>query len=497
MQTPLVLVVAGAGYGKTTASRQLVDHAEAPVGWLSLDQDDDDPVAFVRALAYSLSRLSDATELLSRAPPTSGRDGAPSDTRARRSGASGRSSGCLIIEDVHTIVTPSVLDIFDLFLDSVPSGSHVVLTSRAPPGIRTTRRLLGGEITEVGPRLAFTHEESVTFLEPPFRTSMSRTWTSCPGRWGLPAGLQLAVLAQSSGAGRELVGLLASAPHTVDYLTQEFLRGLPDDERTFLLRSSVLGPFSGEMADFVLEQTHSTERLRRLVRSGNAFVMSQHGGLIRYHPLFAEFLEAELAAVLPADPPGLHRRAVEWHEQHREHEAAMGHALATRDAELATNVMFRRFGKLVADGKLTTLERWLDAIAQIGGQPDSPLLALARAWLAYMRNQRSDFERWLAIAASSEYEGVLPDGSSSLEVAVAALEMVAGLVGSSEPRCRRASCAKPVPEEARTGARPPFTRRSLRTSPGRSPTQPRRWNRQSSTHGGSRSARGSTGAPGC
>ena len=107
----------------------------------------------------------------------------------------------------------------------------------------------------------------------------------------------------------------------------------------------------------------------------------------------------------------------------------MGHALATRDAELATNVMFRRFGKLVADGKLTTLERWLDAIAQIGGQPDSPLLALARAWLAYMRNQRSDFERWLAIAASSEYEGVLPDGSSSLEVAVAALEMVAGTGG--------------------------------------------------------------------
>ena len=278
VQTPLVLVVAGAGYGKTTASRQLVDHAEAPVGWLSLDQDDDDPVAFVRALACSLSGLSDATELLSA-------------LRQRQVGMERRAvqelaglvraadqAVCLIIEDVHTIVTPSVLDIFDLFLDSVPSGSHVVLTSRAPPGIRTTRRLLGGEITEVGAHdLAFTHEESVTFLRaalPHLDESDVDFLSRQVGGW--PAGLQLAVLAQSSGAGREWLAPLASAPHTVDYLTQEFLRGLPDDERTFLLRSSVLGPFSGEMADFVLEQTHSTERLRRLVRSGNAFVMSQH-----------------------------------------------------------------------------------------------------------------------------------------------------------------------------------------------------------------------------
>ena len=408
---------------------------------------------------------------------------------------------CLIIEDVHTIVTPSVLDIFDLFLDSVPSGSHVVLTSRAPPGIRTTRRLLGGEITEVGAHdLAFTHEESVTFLRAALPHLDESDVDFLSSRWGVG---RPDSSSQSSRSRRVPAGSgwpsLASAPHTVDYLTQEFLRGLPDDERTFLLRSSVLGPFSGEMADFVLEQTHSTERLRRLVRSGNAFVMSQHGGgLIRYHPLFAEFLEAELAAVLPADPPGLHRRAVEWHEQHREHEAAMGHALATRDAELATNVMFRRFGKLVADGKLTTLRavarchrpdrrparqppaRVGPSLARVHAKPALGLRAVARD--RRILGVRGRPARWIE----------QPGGRGRR-----ARRWSRGLVGSSEPRCRRASCAKPVPEEARTGARPPFTRRSLRTSPGRSPTQPRRWNRQSSTHGGYRPARGGTGAPGC
>ena len=64
---------------------------------------------------------------------------------------------CLIIEDVHTIESPIVLDIFDSFLDSVPSGSHVVLTSRAPPSIRTARRLVAGEITRGGRRRPRVH----------------------------------------------------------------------------------------------------------------------------------------------------------------------------------------------------------------------------------------------------------------------------------------------------------------------------------------------------
>ena len=104
---------------------------------------------------------------------------------------------CLIIEDVHTLVSSIVLDVFDYFLDSVPPGSHVVLTSRTAPGIRTARRLLGGEITTVGADdLAFTDEESATFLgqalphlersDIDFLTDQVRGW---------PAGLQLAVLA--------------------------------------------------------------------------------------------------------------------------------------------------------------------------------------------------------------------------------------------------------------------------------------------------------------
>ena len=103
---------------------------------------------------------------------------------------------CLIIEDVHTIGSPVVLEVFDYFLDSVPSGSHVVLTSRTVPSIRTARRLVAGEITLVGADdLAFTAEESVTVLRDalPHLDGCDLVSLNDQVR-GWPAGLQLAVL---------------------------------------------------------------------------------------------------------------------------------------------------------------------------------------------------------------------------------------------------------------------------------------------------------------
>ena len=187
-ETPLVLVEAGAGYGKTTASRQLADQAEAPVGWLSLDLDDDDPIAFVRALACSrLGSEPDATELLS-------------TLRQRQVGMERRAireltglmraadrAVCLIIEDVHTIAVPDrprhLRLLPRLGAGRVARGAHEQDCRRAsaPPGACSVVR---------SPRWAPTTSRSPMrnrspSSEPPFRTSMSRTWTSCPGRCGV------------------------------------------------------------------------------------------------------------------------------------------------------------------------------------------------------------------------------------------------------------------------------------------------------------------------
>ena len=50
----LVLVSAAAGYGKTTLISSWLAEKKCPVGWLSLDENDNDPVRFLQYLIRAL-----------------------------------------------------------------------------------------------------------------------------------------------------------------------------------------------------------------------------------------------------------------------------------------------------------------------------------------------------------------------------------------------------------------------------------------------------------
>ncbi|HVR14312.1 MAG TPA: DUF1269 domain-containing protein, partial [Gaiellaceae bacterium] len=63
--TPIVLIAASAGYGKSTLAAQWSTRCQRPVAWLNLDRADNDPIVFLNALAHALDRLDPvAPELL-------------------------------------------------------------------------------------------------------------------------------------------------------------------------------------------------------------------------------------------------------------------------------------------------------------------------------------------------------------------------------------------------------------------------------------------------
>lgn len=53
----LTLVVAAAGYGKTTLAAQVSSVDDRPAAWLQLDPGDNDPVVFLEYLFASLGRV--------------------------------------------------------------------------------------------------------------------------------------------------------------------------------------------------------------------------------------------------------------------------------------------------------------------------------------------------------------------------------------------------------------------------------------------------------
>ena len=57
MGRPLVLVCTPAGFGKTTLLADWATDATLPVGWLSLDPDDNEPMRFWRYVVAALDRV--------------------------------------------------------------------------------------------------------------------------------------------------------------------------------------------------------------------------------------------------------------------------------------------------------------------------------------------------------------------------------------------------------------------------------------------------------
>src|SRR3982751_1375737 len=57
--TPVVMLCAGAGYGKTTALAQwAVSGEQRPFAWVSVDQHDNDPVVLLTYVAVALDRVA-------------------------------------------------------------------------------------------------------------------------------------------------------------------------------------------------------------------------------------------------------------------------------------------------------------------------------------------------------------------------------------------------------------------------------------------------------
>ena len=131
---------------------------------------------------------------------------------------------------------------------------------------------------------------------------------------GWPAALVLAGLwlRDVDDPGRAVSGFGGDQRFVVEYLSQEVLASLDDDGRSFLQGASVLGRFTAELCDAVLERTDSASVLAGLERSNLFIRRLERGGWFRIHALFAEFAVAQLSSTEAgrgADPSARRRVA--------------------------------------------------------------------------------------------------------------------------------------------------------------------------------------------
>jgi LuxR family transcriptional regulator, maltose regulon positive regulatory protein len=418
---PLVLVIAPAGYGKTTVLAEWAEDDPRPFAWVGLEREEDDAPRLIGAVALALDEvepLGRGALAALRAAGGSGGDGP--DAAVARLGtviAGRRDPFVLVLDDAHALTSDGARDVLEAVIANLPPGSLLVLASQSEPPLPVGRLRAHRRVVELGPRdLQMTRGEAAEVLGGlglrPADVEVLAHRTE-----GWPAGLYLAALSLRDQPDRDrAVARFAGDDRLVaDYLRDEVLTGLPPEHLSFLTRTSLLEELSGPLCDAVLERPGSGATLRDLARSNLMLVpLDRADGRYRYHRLFADALRAELRRIEPDVEEDLHRRASAWHAARGEADRAIHHAIAAGDHEGAADLLWGVAPGWVMGGRDAVVRGWLDRFA-----PEDiarhPRLALAAATSDVALGDRDRLEHWAAAAARglTDGEAAGPEGTDT------------------------------------------------------------------------------------
>jgi LuxR family transcriptional regulator, maltose regulon positive regulatory protein len=404
---PTVLVVAPAGYGKTTLLSQWAARDVRPFAWISVDDRDNDPTALLKKVAAALHRIEPldghVLEAFARPRETIWDAIAP---RLTAEIASRESPFVIVLDDADVLDSADSLAAVGVLIENMPSGSMIALSGREMPKLPIPALRVAGPLLEIGSyELAFSRREAEILLrasgvepeEDEIVELLHRTE-------GWAAALHLAVLASHGRQDElaepaELSHVAGDDRHIADYIRSEYLSRLRPDVLRFLRRTSILEKMCGPLCDAVLRNKGSALELEALERANLFLVPLDHRReWWRYHHLFRDLLRRELEEHEPDRVPVLHRRAAAWYEAHGDPESALLHAHAGGDGESAARILSSIALDVHHSGRVGALESWLDLVDDDRWLERHPAVAINGCYVHAARGRAAEADRWLHAA---------------------------------------------------------------------------------------------------
>ena len=386
---PLTLVVAPAGWGKSTLVANWLRQDQVAAGWVSLDAGDDDPKRFWRCLllaagqaaptaaAAALRRLDAAgSDVLRDVLPAFINELTLSDAPL-----------VLVLDDYHLVTSARVHATVATLLDRCPPQLHLVLITRSDPPLLLSRLRVRGDLAELRAEdLRFSLAEALEFFSNGLGNGLSErdVHRLLERTEGWAAGLQLAALRLRDWADPSaFVERFTGADwHIVNYLGEEVLTSQPPRVRDFLLVTSVLNRMCAPLCDALTGRADGAELISEIHRA-NLFLipLDDERRWFRYHHLFGGLLRHELARAAPERPAALHQRAAKWYAGNGDAAEAIRHAFASGDDSLSRRLVAAHWRQHFNAGQLETVRMWLDALPAELVAGDASLSA-ARVWVA-------------------------------------------------------------------------------------------------------------------
>ena len=380
-QLPLQLVIAPAGYGKSTLVACWLDTIDWPASYFSIDQSDNDLRQFLMYITYAIHRLFPDTLVKTSAllnypklPPNL----MLANTLLTELETIGKDF-ILVLDDFHLIKEKSIHDLISELLRYPPQTMHLIIVSRMEPflplmSLRTKEKV--NEIRLLD--LKFTEQETGYFLQQATQKEMTpaiiKDWAEKTEGW--ITGLYLAVLSMVHRGELHSVSehIDPDAQYVMQYLFSEILAQQESGFKEFLIKTSILKRFCGPLCDAVnpIDSKSADNQMTgwdfiRKLKNDNLFLINldDKSFWFRYHHLFQKLLHNGLTKKYSQEVINeLYLKASQWFEGQDLIEEAIQYALKSGDENNAARILEQHRRNEQDQDRWRNVEKWLALVPE-------------------------------------------------------------------------------------------------------------------------------------
>ena len=384
----VILLVAPAGYGKTTLARQWLAAFQRPVAWYRATPASADVAALATGLAAEIdTALADGETVTTDRMTSLAAVQQRPDVLARalsRSREAWPRHFVIAIDDYHQISGSEAAEKFVGELASLLPATFVI-TTRTRPTWCTPRQAVYGEAIEVGTaELAMTQEEARQVFEASSQPARASTLEIASG-WPVIIGLAVR-------SGRTDFPSKALPRNLYEFLAEDLIRATTPETQRALTVLALTGTneraLFRELVGADAEAALSEAETRGLLTCENA-------SRIVLHPLLGEFLIERLLESEPTSMDAVTHPLINTLKSSRRWDECMFVAEAIPEtSRFAAAILEDSLEELLSSGRVATIRRWV-ALARCAKLTD-PIVELAEAEVTL---RAGEYERALAIGS--------------------------------------------------------------------------------------------------
>ena len=473
----LTVLVAGAGFGKTTLLARWAAGKEG--AWYTIEREDAALGVFASGIlaAFRQRGLDLPPEIVE----ASGRPGAPgAEERSRAEALANHISDALeerltedlalVLDDLQELDAASpAMRLVEGLCRHAPPKLHLVLASRSEVPFPVERLRGRGEVLDLGPsQLAFSVDELRELLSVAVGQALvelAEPLHEATAGWpaAVRLGLEAVRVADPGRAEEVLSGLRSPTGPLFAYLAEEVFAREPEDVREVLRRVAPFDRFSLALCE-TLDLEGATAILTRLARRG-LFLQPRAGpgDWFVLHDLVRQFVRQSWP-LEDREQRSLHRRAAGWFEEQgllaealrslaaAAEPGAVARLLAERGEELLAraevDTVLDLGGRVPVEARPPALEELLGEAYAVRGEPEEAQACFRRAaggaedlpprlaWrIGLLHHERGEHARALEVFGRARLDGTRPGEEAVLLAAMATTHLLMGDVGRCLELC--------------------------------------------------------------